>query len=209
MHELLKHNISLVEPAAQSKDILIKLNGQDNICAYADRNMMNTVARNLLSNAIKFSFPGGLITIDLSLKDNRTVLVSVKDNGFGMNPEIQGNLFRIEHRMVTKGTNNETGTGLGLILCKDFITRNNGEIRVESEEGAGSTFISRYRQVFLSPRSGILRFRNKPEPISMYVNDFDRRIGFKEFAKPGNEHIHAPAVEIIISSPDCLQCLFP
>jgi signal transduction histidine kinase len=151
LHELLKHNISLVEPAAQSKDILIKLNGQDNICAYADRNMMNTVARNLLSNAIKFSFPGGLITIDLSLKDNRTVLVSVKDNGFGMNPEIQGNLFRIEHRMVTKGTNNETGTGLGLILCKDFITRNNGEIRVESEEGAGSTFYFTLPAGFFEP----------------------------------------------------------
>jgi signal transduction histidine kinase len=113
--------------------------------------MMNTVARNLLSNAIKFSFPGGLITIDLSLKDNRTVLVSVKDNGFGMNPEIQGNLFRIEHRMVTKGTNNETGTGLGLILCKDFITRNNGEIRVESEEGAGSTFYFTLPAGFFEP----------------------------------------------------------
>jgi len=161
IHELLKHNISLVEPAAQSKDILIKLNGQDNICAYADRNMMNTVVRNLISNAIKFSFPGGLITVDLSLQENRTVLVSVKDNGFGMNPEILGNLFKIEYRMVTKGTNNETGTGLGLILCKDFITRNNGEIRVESEEGAGSTFYFTLPAGFMEPT-----FRDSSVPQS-------------------------------------------
>ena len=140
MHELLAHNITIVESAAQSKDIIITLKGTGNVTAYADRNMMNTVVRNLLSNAVKFSSPGEQVIIDLLKQDNATILVSVKDKGFGISPELQSKLFKIENRMVTKGTGNETGTGLGLILCKDFITRNNGTIWVESEVGTGSTF---------------------------------------------------------------------
>jgi len=140
MNELLVHNITVVESAAQSKDIIIKLNATSSVFAYADRNMMNTVVRNLLSNAVKFSFHGGQVTIDLLMRDSETIQVSVKDKGIGMSPEMQNKLFKLENRMLTKGTNNETGTGLGLILCKDFLTRNNGTIWVESEEGTGSTF---------------------------------------------------------------------
>ncbi len=140
MHEILAYNIIVVESAAQSKDIIIKLNGENHLLAYADRNMINTVIRNLLSNAVKFSFPGGQVVIDLSVYDASTIQVAIKDKGFGMSPETLGKLFQIENRMVTKGTNNEIGTGLGLILCKDFLTRNKGMIRVESEEGTGSTF---------------------------------------------------------------------
>ncbi|MCX6286103.1 MAG: ATP-binding protein [Bacteroidetes bacterium] len=140
MLDIVHENIMLFESAAHSKDILIKQSVEKNLLVMADRNMINTIVRNLISNAIKFTFPGGSITINVGHQETGQILVSVKDTGFGMSPNILSNLFKIEKRMVTRGTNNEMGTGLGLILSKDFIEKNNGKIWVSSEEGAGSTF---------------------------------------------------------------------
>jgi len=107
---------------------------------YADKAMMHTVLRNLIINAIKFSFPGGKIRITSSLGEE-TCTISVNDEGIGIQPEIQEKLFKSNEVVSTPGTTGESGSGLGLVICKEFLDRNLGEIRVESEPGNGSSFI--------------------------------------------------------------------
>jgi len=101
--------------------------------------MILTVLRNLISNAIKFTNESGKVTIGYKLMDN-TVELYVKDTGIGMNKQQIEKLFKIEENVSTPGTNKEKGTGLGLILCKEFVEKHKGRIWVESEEGKGSTF---------------------------------------------------------------------
>ena len=101
--------------------------------------MIDTVIRNLISNAIKFTNRDGKISISTD-STGPLLKVSVKDNGTGMSKEVKEKLFRLDVNQSTAGTDNETGTGLGLILCKEFIQKNGGTISVESEEGEGSTF---------------------------------------------------------------------
>ena len=101
--------------------------------------MLSTVIRNLLSNAIKFTRPTGKITISNREKSN-THEISVTDTGVGIKEEDLGKLFRIDIHYSTTGTANEEGTGLGLVLCREFINLNNGSIRVISKPGKGSTF---------------------------------------------------------------------
>jgi signal transduction histidine kinase len=105
----------------------------------ADIAMVGTVLRNLISNAIKFTKSGGKIIISAKPVDKQ-LLVSVRDTGIGISSEDIKKLFRIEETYTTKGTLNEKGTGLGLILCKEFIEKNGGQIWAESEIGKGSTF---------------------------------------------------------------------
>jgi len=100
-----------------------------------------TVFRNLVSNAIKFTNEGGFINIKSSVDNERNeVVISIEDNGIGMSDEVLGKLFKIDTVIKQRGTNNETGTGLGLILCKEFVEINKGRIWAESKEGIGSTF---------------------------------------------------------------------
>ncbi len=106
---------------------------------YADKSMLNTVFRNLLMNAIKFSFPGGKVRIT-SETNGENCRVMVTDEGIGIQPEIQEKLFDANEGITSPGTTGESGSGLGLVICKEFIERNNGEISVESEPGNGSTF---------------------------------------------------------------------
>ena len=106
----------------------------------ADPNMMTTILGNLTGNAIKFSFQGSKII--LSAKDTGDLIeISVSDNGTGMSMEDQIRLFRLDTKIKQNGTQNEQGTGLGLILCREFIEKQGGKIWVESEQGKGSTFI--------------------------------------------------------------------
>jgi signal transduction histidine kinase len=101
--------------------------------------MINLVFRNLILNAIKFSESGG--TIEVSAKDqNGFYVIAVKDHGVGIRQEVQKILFDKTSGYSTRGTANEKGTGLGLILCKEFVEKNGGQIWLESEEGKGSTF---------------------------------------------------------------------
>ena len=102
--------------------------------------MITTVLRNLLSNAIKFTSQYGIIKIKVE-KDDKMVKVSVIDNGVGISNQDQEKLFKIDSNPTTIGTSQEKGTGLGLILCKDFVERNGGKIWVESELEKGSSFI--------------------------------------------------------------------
>jgi len=105
----------------------------------ADREMISTVLRNLVSNALKFSFTGGEVIIETNQHDNE-LWISVKDSGVGIPPDAIEKLFRIDVNYSTQGTQNEVGTGLGLILCKEFVEKHHGVIRVESELGKGAVF---------------------------------------------------------------------
>jgi len=107
--------------------------------AFADLNMINLVFRNLILNGIKFTEPGGQITVNAEANDGMYT-VSITDNGVGITPEVQKILFEKTSGYSTRGTANEKGTGLGLILCKEFVEKNGGKIWLKSELGKGSTF---------------------------------------------------------------------
>jgi len=116
------------------------INNVSDTKVFADKNMITTVIRNLLSNAIKFTNKGGNVFIESNINNNYIEL-KIKDNGIGMTPEKMQKLFKIDTNQSTKGTDNEEGTGLGLILCKEFIEKNNGQITVKSKKNEGSEFI--------------------------------------------------------------------
>ena len=119
-----------------------------NLMVTVDENMFKAVFRNLVENTIKFTLPGGKVEINAQNAGNN-ILVSVTDDGVGIKTENIEKLFKIETGFSTPGTRNEKGTGLGLILCREFIEKHNGKIWVESTEGKGSTFY------FIIPRSGV------------------------------------------------------
>jgi two-component system, sensor histidine kinase and response regulator len=123
---------------AENKKIYVKTKTDQPIYIFADKDMMNLVLLNLVSNAIKFTPDHGEVTVDARVVDE-TVKVVVQDNGKGISREHIPKLFTNSY-FTTKGTANEAGTGLGLMLCKEFVQKNGGEIFVESEEGKGSTF---------------------------------------------------------------------
>mgnify|MGYP001826306320 CR=1 FL=1 len=107
---------------------------------YADKAMIDTVFRNLIINDIKFSFPGGKIWISSSA-DSRSCSISISDEGIGIQPEIQEKLFNPNEGISSLGTSGESGSGLGLIICSEFLEKNMGSITVESQPGNGSTFV--------------------------------------------------------------------
>jgi len=126
-------------PAADAKNIKINYSKTKETEVFADTNMLKTVIRNLVSNAIKFTNSGG--SINISAEENSGfVITSVSDNGIGIPPENLVKLFDISEVLTTKGTSGETGTGLGLLLCKEFVEKHQGKIWVESEAGKGSSF---------------------------------------------------------------------
>ena len=131
--------------SAKNKLISIKNEISENVYVKADKNMLSTIVRNLISNAIKFTPKGGQISLHghLGTNENEQNLfeISIKDNGVGIATEIQSKLFSIEENTSTKGTEDETGTGLGLILCKGFVEKHGGKIWIESEVDIGSKFI--------------------------------------------------------------------
>jgi PAS domain S-box-containing protein len=140
LFDLVSLNIDLNHRAANAKGIILKNDINPNCRITGDFNMLNTVLRNLISNALKFTHRGGEITVSCSQKDNNTE-VCVEDNGVGMAADKIDKLFKIESVRSTPGTNNEQGTGIGLILCKEFVEKHGGRIWVESEVGIGSKFL--------------------------------------------------------------------
>jgi PAS domain S-box-containing protein len=123
---------------AKKIDLINKIN--KDIYVTADKYMIDTVLRNLISNSIKFTKPGGHIILS-AVQVGNMVEISVEDNGIGISEENQKKIFRIDAQYHREGTANEKGTGLGLILCKEFVEKNNGTIRIESKENEGSKFI--------------------------------------------------------------------
>lgn len=137
--EVLTNVIDSLELNANNKNITIKHAIAEDIFVFADINMIKLVFRNLISNAIKFTQGGGLISVSAT-QSQSDVTITVADNGLGIKPEILPKLFDIAHKITTKGTDKEKGTGLGLLLCKEFVEINGGRIWVESELGKGSDF---------------------------------------------------------------------
>lgn len=131
--------IALIEGNAAKKNIAVKNDIDTRLFFKGDRNMINSVFLNLITNSIKFTQRNGQIKISADNNDNM-ITVMVMDNGIGMRKESVEKLFRIDKHFTTSGTSNELGTGLGLILCKELIEKNNGTIWVKSEEGVGTTF---------------------------------------------------------------------
>lgn len=141
MQLLIKQAVSLFKPPASKKNIRIevKSTGQ-NFEAYADMEMIKAVLRNLLSNAIKYSMPNDQITIEL-IENRSNVKVMVKDQGVGISPDQVNELRKSDNLLPSKpGTQNEIGSGLGLLLVKDFVRKNHGVFDFESQEDKGSTF---------------------------------------------------------------------
>ncbi len=125
---------------ARSKNITIRNNVLHTVLVTADRYMIDTVIRNLLSNALKFSDEGSVIAADMTMNEDGTCSLSISDRGVGMSKEAVEKIFSPSEKQKTSGTKGEKGSGLGLILCKDFTEKNGGSIRAESTLGKGSTF---------------------------------------------------------------------
>jgi len=136
---ILDNALSVLHSMANQKQIKLEYIHDPCLQVFADPLMIETVLRNLISNAIKFTPENGTIEIDAKNTGNE-VLVSVKDTGIGLSKEDLANLFRIDSKVKRKGTNNEDGSGLGLVLCKEFVDKNNGTIWAESTPGIGSSF---------------------------------------------------------------------
>jgi signal transduction histidine kinase len=130
----------LYQAQSEQKNINIYLKGPQDITVYADMDMLGTMIRNLISNALKFTSDGGSVTLSAKQQDNQ-FFIKIEDTGIGIPEEILPNLFRIDKKTTTTGTLDETGSGLGLPLCKDLVEKHDGTIQVSSIEGKGSTFV--------------------------------------------------------------------
>ena len=133
------YTILFLADSAKIKGIKLWSNVTEDFYAYVDKNMFFTILRNLVTNAIKFSREGDSITVNAKEFDDH-IIVSVSDTGVGIKEEIIGKLFKVEENVKTEGTAQEPGTGLGLILCREFVEKNNGKMWVESTIGKGSCF---------------------------------------------------------------------
>lgn len=139
LNNLINENIELNKNAALNKSITLSFESTEFIEVVADKNMIDTIMRNLLTNAIKFTNKSGDIVVRIERRPKK-VLVSITDSGIGISESVKEKLFKINGKVTQKGTDDELGTGLGLLLCSEFIRNHKGEIWVESELGKGSTF---------------------------------------------------------------------
>jgi len=136
----ISESMALVTEAADKKEIAISYDIPDDLSVFADANMFEGIIRNLASNAVKFTNKGGVVNIAAKTMPDKTVEISVKDTGIGMDKKMTDNLFRLDIDTSRKGTKDELSSGLGLFICKDFIEKHGGKLWVESEEGKGSVF---------------------------------------------------------------------
>ena len=139
LHELINDLIDFSAPVAEEKNISLHIKNCQELEVYADEDMIRTVMINLINNAIKFTSPGGSVTVSCKTT-SENVLISVEDTGVGIDEARLKTLFLIDQSISTDGTANEKGTGLGLILCKEFVEKNNGTITASSTPGVGSRF---------------------------------------------------------------------
>jgi len=135
--ELIKENIDLLDQNAKYKSIKIEFNPEDKISCFADSMMVDTILRNLISNAIKFTQKNGVIDIKVSQEKGQAVIV-INDTGVGIREEILDKFYNNQQLLSSYGTNGEKGSGLGLLLCKDFIAKNNGNIDIATAHNLGT-----------------------------------------------------------------------
>ena len=133
-------NINLNIVTSQKKNITLKAENENSHMAFGDRDTVNTIIRNLTANALKYTKTDGTIKLSVSEHSDTHWKVSVTDDGLGISEENLKKLFSIDQKVKTDGTSGEKGTGLGLIICKEFSEKNEGIIGVDSELGMGSTF---------------------------------------------------------------------
>ena len=137
---IVNDTLEVLNESAKSKGIKIYNNVPHDIKVFTDNNILQTVIRNLISNAVKFTPRDGEINISTKAMTDNSVEISIKDSGIGMVPEMVDNLFRLDVKTNRMGTDGELSTGLGLLVCKEFVNKFGGTIWVESEEGKGSVF---------------------------------------------------------------------
>jgi len=135
---VVQESVQLLHLQAETKKIKIKTKADLPVCAWADRDMISLVLRNLLSNAVKFTPEHGCIVIGIN-ESSSFVEIYVKDSGVGISKNAISKIYN-NGFYTTNGTNEERGTGLGLMLCKEFLEKNEGHLIIESEPGTGSTF---------------------------------------------------------------------
>ncbi|MCH8495675.1 MAG: transporter substrate-binding domain-containing protein [Balneolales bacterium] len=139
LNETMSEVLEVSKSIAKIKNITIFYNQAGDIEVFADANMLKTILRNLVSNAIKYTHLDGEIMVSATQNDD-VIEITVSDNGVGMSEEIRNKLFKIDKGVSIAGTADEKGSGLGLLLCKEFVEKHNGQIWVESEPGKGSSF---------------------------------------------------------------------
>ncbi len=140
LKSIVSDNVQLYKSTAEKKNIIIEVDISENYIIQFDEFMFSTIMRNLLSNAIKFSYSDSKISIVAKDKNN-SIILKIIDEGVGIKEEHLGKLFDESSEHKSKGTDNEKGTGLGLILCRNFADQNNATISVESQIDVGTTFI--------------------------------------------------------------------
>ncbi len=140
LNQIVENVLQNLNSSALLKEIVILPPETNNVKVFADVNMLTTILRNLVTNSIKFTKAGGTIIVSARMSDNNTE-ITVADTGIGMDQKTLDMLFKIESNLSTNGTAKEKGTGLGLIICKEFIEKHGGQIRVISEVGKGSQIV--------------------------------------------------------------------
>jgi len=133
-------SIQPLSEMAEKKNIKITISVPENLEINADDHMFGTIIRNLVSNAVKFTRIGGKINISAFKKQDNPIEINISDTGIGMSADLKNRLFILNEKINRKGTEGEPSSGLGLLLCKEFIEKHGGKIWAESEEGKGSTF---------------------------------------------------------------------
>jgi PAS domain S-box-containing protein len=140
LKEKIEACIDVLSESARKKRIELTFYIPGEMEVFVDNHMFDAIIRNLVSNAIKFTSPGGEVNVTAGYNNEHSIEVKVSDNGIGMTPELKNKLFLISEKTRRQGTEGEMSTGLGLLLCKEFIEKHGGKIWVESEEGKGSVF---------------------------------------------------------------------
>ena len=138
LSKVIQDTITAIKHAADNKKIAIELNLDEQIAVMADHNMLQTIVRNILSNALKFSYRGSSVRIESEIRDKKTAAIRIIDQGVGIDQASLSEIFTISSSFHTSGTEDERSTGLGLILVKEFVEKNNGTIWIESTKGKGT-----------------------------------------------------------------------
>jgi len=151
LKNIIDEGLAIFSESTATKELKIQNKVGDDIIVFTDLNMLSTIVNNLISNAIKFSYHKGQIVINVKeyADDPEYWELAIQDFGVGMYPEEMDKLFRLDVHHTSHGTDNESGTGLGLILCREFAEKSGGKIRVESRYGNGSTFyftVKKYKE---------------------------------------------------------------
>jgi signal transduction histidine kinase len=144
--EVISNVYELYKDVANKKEIDVSYSIEDSLAVFADSNQVEFIIRNLVNNAIKYTNRGGSVKIKGVTAPNNEVEISISDNGIGISDRMKEKIFSIDKNHSRNGTDGETGTGLGLMLCYEFTKLNGGKIDIESEENKGTTFTLNLKQ---------------------------------------------------------------